>query len=194
MPDSVGLSLENSVKLKPEQEQEIIILFASGQSQFRISEITGYDSSAVRRVLRDYRRATALWPKLKAKPSTLARVFRLLAQLNNDREVEICWPVPRVSKGIWERLSPLMERVHQGPQLAGFIDLSNEVEDLQALDEMLDECSGTLLRHAASVGIEVPAEAQQTLAEAQEAVKAGAWGGTIARFQVNSIRAIADKD
>ena len=73
-------------------------------SQFKIASMTVHDQSAVRRVLRDYKRAQELWVKIKARPSHLAAGFQEVAETNEDHEIEIFFPVPQMSDALYAQL------------------------------------------------------------------------------------------
>ena len=66
--------------------------------------MTVHDQSAVRRVLRDYKRAQELWVKIKARPSHLAAGFQEVAETNEDHEIEIFFPVPQMSDALYAQL------------------------------------------------------------------------------------------
>ena len=127
------------MKLQPEEEGQIVALFAAGESQFRIAAITGNGLDAVRRVLRDYRRGVELWPRFRAKPSVLAEFFGEIARINDDEELELYWPVPKVPRDTYETLvrSGLLRKRESLVQLREFTE---EWESVEALQEALDRC------------------------------------------------------
>ena len=129
-------------KLELEQEQGIIALFATDVSRFKISSNTGCDASAVRRVLRDYKRGLESLPKLRASPSTLAKIFEGLAKANDDEDIEILWPLPKVSKQIYDQLCESRVLTKEGSgNLFELRKFTETFEDLEVFEACMDDCA-----------------------------------------------------
>lgn len=148
--------------LNLEEEHEIVALLYCGTSQSATAVYTGHTQDAVRRVKSEGEKWAQFYPRTKLKPSELSRLFQAMAEVNDQEDVELLWPTPRVSQKAFRRLTQNMTGNDQTREmLKNLREETLMFETLHASEDWWEELRQRISEVSPAIGELVDARAKQ---------------------------------